>query len=104
MDSAAGYISDDSYEVNVITVDDILKDNNIKADFLKMDCEGCEFNIILNSDLSNFKDVLFEHHSEFTGKDYHILIEKLESQGFKIKKYPVFNLDFEKIGIIHAFK
>lgn len=104
LDSVSAYISNDSYEIDVITLEDILKDNNIVPDFLKMDCEGCEFNIILNTDLSEFNDILFEHHASIVGKSYSILVEKLESEGFKIKKIDVFNSNFENIGLIHAFK
>lgn len=104
MDSVSAYIANDSYEIDVITIDDILKDNDIEADFLKMDCEGCEFNIILNTDLSAFKDILFEHHAAITNQNYNLLVEKLESEGFKIKKLNVFNSDFENVGLIHAYK
>ena len=44
--------SSDKYYVGVITIDDILEDYDIQPDILKMDCEGCEFDIILNQDLS----------------------------------------------------
>lgn len=104
MDSVSAYVENDSYEVDVITIEDILNENNIKPDFLKMDCEGCEFNIILNSDLSDFKDILFEHHAIIVGKKYSLLTNKLESEGFKIKKLDVFNSDFENVGLIHAYK
>ena len=101
------YINDnDMYQIDVITVSDVLKDYNFTADILKMDCEGCEFEIILNEDLTMFNDIIFEHHSKQVGKDYKPLIEKLENDGFKINTYPVATsqLDFKDIGIIHAFK
>lgn len=104
MESVSAYVENDSYEIEIITLDDILNYNHIEPDFLKMDCEGCEFNIILNSDLSGFKDILFEHHSAIVGKPYFRLIEKLENHGFKIKKLNVFNSDFENVGLIHAYK
>lgn len=104
MNSVSAYIENDSYEVEVITIDDILNDNNIKPDFLKMDCEGCEYNIILNSDLSGFNDILFEHHAGIVGKEYSLLTDKLKSEGFKIKKLDVFNAEFKSVGLIHAYK
>ena len=71
-----------------------------------MDCEGCEFEIIHNEDLTMFKDIVFEHHSKIAGKDYKPLIEKLKKDGFKIDTYPVAasNQSFEDIGIIHEYK
>lgn len=98
--------TEDTYQIDVITVNDILNEYNFPADILKMDCEGCEFEIILNEDLTMFNDIIFEHHSKQVGKDYKPLIKKLENDGFKINTYPVATSqsDFEDIGIIHAFK
>ena len=98
--------TEDTYQIEVITVKDILNEYNFPADILKMDCEGCEFEIILNEDLTMFNDIIFEHHSKQVGKDYKPLIKKLENDGFKINTYPVATsqLEFEDIGIIHAFK
>jgi FkbM family methyltransferase len=96
----------DCYSVEVITVNDVLNEYNFPVDILKMDCEGCEFEIILNEDLTMFTDIVFEHHSKIAGKDYKPLIEKLKKDGFKIDTYSVeaSKLEFEDIGIIHAFK
>ena len=110
LDSIQDYVNDeDNYDIEVITIKEVLellKENNMASDVLKMDCEGCEFEIILKEDLSMFQDIIFEHHSKMTGKDYHILIDKLVSQGFKINTYPAGanKKSFEEIGIIHAFK
>lgn len=105
MDSISGYSNkNDSYTIDVITIEDILKDYDVKPDMLKMDCEGCEFGIIENTDLSSFNDVLFEHHAKMVDSDYRTLTEKLENEGFKIKTYDWFGLDFEDQGIIHAYK
>ena len=55
MDPVSAYISQsDSYEVDIISLKDILK--HVKTDLLKMDCEGCEFEITENSDLSMFNE------------------------------------------------
>lgn len=105
--STESYInSTDHYEIDVITVKDVLNDYDFPTDILKMDCEGCEFEIILNEDLTMFNEIIFEHHSKIAGKDYKPLIEKLKKEGFKINTYAVAasDQDFEDIGIIHAFK
>lgn len=105
--STQGYVDEnESYEVEVITIQNVLNNYNFPPDILKMDCEGCEFEIIHNEDLTMFKDIVFEHHSKIAGKDYKPLIEKLKKDGFKIDTYPVAasNQSFEDIGIIHEYK
>lgn len=108
LNSVQNYINDgDSYQIDVITIDDILNDYNFPADVLKMDCEGCEFEVILNKDLTMFNDIIFEHHAEMVGKDCKLLIEKLEKDGFKVNTFLPGSYaggSFEKLGIIHAFR
>jgi len=103
MDSVSDYIQDnDSYEVDILSMDDIL--NHVEPDLLKMDCEGCEFEIIENCDLSMFNELIFEYHSEIVGRDHKSLVDKLESQGFKIEFFSVFGKDLKDLGFIHAYK
>lgn len=105
--STKSYInSNDHYEIEVITIQDVLDKYNFQPDILKMDCEGCEFEIVANSDLSMFNDIVLEHHAEIAGKDYKPIIKKLEEQNFKIDTFPCYasKKPFEKIGIIHAYK
>lgn len=105
MDSTSLYInSEDSYEVEVITIDDILNKFNINPKFLKMDCEGCEFDIIRNTDLSNFDEIILEHHAGFRNDDYLSIVNILKKQGFEIELIPLWMYDIEYIGIIHAYK
>jgi len=70
--------------VETITIEKILKDYNIKPHILKIDCEGCEKDIILYSDLSMFKEIYFEYHVPYNNLAPEILIEKLKTQGFKL--------------------
>lgn len=106
-ESTESYVhEDDSYQIEVITIKDILNDYNFPADILKMDCEGCEFGIIEKEDLTMFNEIVFEHHSKLTGKDYKPLIEKLKKDGYHINTYSIdtSDLDFDELGIIYAFK
>ena len=105
MNSTVDYRNNEnSYEVNIITIEDILNENNIKPDILKIDCEGCEYNIILNTDLSAFNDIIFEHHQILIKKDYNLLIDKLKSQGFEVEKLTETAANFEEVGLIHAYR
>jgi len=56
-ESTSEYVNDESYEIEVISVSDVLNNYEFPADVLKMDCEGCEFEIIEKEDLSMFNDV-----------------------------------------------
>ncbi len=104
--SVKGYVNNESYEMEIISLKDLLNDYEFKPDILKMDCEGCEFEIILNEDLTMFNDIIFEHHSKIAGKDCKPLITKLKKEGFNVETSPISASDkpFKDIGIIHAFK
>lgn len=104
--SVQGYVDEDSYEMEVISIQNLLEDYNFYPDILKMDCEGCEFEIIQKNDLTMFNDIIFEHHSKSVGKKFSILTDILKNQGFKIDCYCVnaSGLTFDDIGIIHAYK
>jgi hypothetical protein len=67
-----------------ITLENILKEHDIKdgETVLKMDCEGCEYDIILhasNTLLRQFSHMLIEYH-----KGYKDLKEKLEKSAFDV--------------------
>ena len=96
------YIDNSSKNMEIISFTDLLTEYDFVPDILKMDCEGCEFEIILNHDLSMFNEIIFEHHTKYVHKDYHLLIDKLSEEGFKIKTAT--NSDFEEIGLIYAYK
>ena len=58
---------------------------NPKVDLLKMDCEGCESEIIMNADVDVFRSIRrisLEYHDGTA--DYSALRRKLEDLGFKI--------------------
>ena len=94
--------ADSQVKVETITIDKALKQYDIKPNILKMDCEGCEVNIIKHSDLSMFNQIIMEFHTSVTGVDVKMLINILKEQGFKVKdqvKYKDKNL-----GIVHLVK
>ncbi|MDR2830261.1 MAG: FkbM family methyltransferase [Methanobrevibacter sp.] len=85
---ASKYIDAKNFQlIETVTIDAILNDYDIEPFILKLDCEGCEYDIILNTDLSKFNLIFFEYHAGIVGKDTIILFEKLENQGFKMEKY-----------------
>lgn len=86
--------------VETTTIKDILIEYNLKPYILKMDCEGCEYDIILKSDLSMFKYIYFEYHENLKNLKHEILIEKLEKQGFEL----FFKEELFNVGIVKMIK
>ncbi|MEM5832277.1 MAG: FkbM family methyltransferase [Candidatus Aenigmatarchaeota archaeon] len=69
---------------------------------LKIDCEGCEFDIILNSEeVSEFEKIILEYHCNFFGFCKKKLIRKLEKLNFKCREI---KRNSEKSGIIYCEK
>jgi len=75
-----------SIDVETISLDDILfKFNKVKL--LKIDVEGAEFEILLNSKLLNkVEKIVGEYHNDMTEYNVETLLEYLENVGFKINK------------------
>ena len=70
--------------IPLVTLENILNEFNVEASnaVLKMDCEGCEYDIILSASkdtLSKFSDIQIEYHH-----GYRSLKEKLEKAGFNV--------------------
>jgi len=95
-------------EVPLLTLDDILNTYDIKTALLKVDCEGCEYEIIKSSSaetLRNFTHIQIEYHF-----GYKNLKEKLEKCGFKVSvsnPYLMINTKqrkFTYVGYLYAFQ
>lgn len=76
--------------VQATTVTDIINDNKIKQiDYLKMDVEGAEYDILLNcpsETLSKIQRIVMEYH-EFEGdqRNHRDLVKLLQSNGFHVE-------------------
>lgn len=85
---AFDYTKSSVLEVPSITLMQILNDNNLdKCMFLKMDCEGAEYEILLNTPPQ------YLHKIDYLALEYHDgperLEQKLTQNGFLIKTEPV---------------
>jgi FkbM family methyltransferase len=67
-------------EVPIITLSEVMKQIS-ESYLLKMDCESCEFDIILNDyeHVKMFEKLIIEHHAKITDIEYTKLIDKLSS-------------------------
>jgi len=96
----------DSYEVEVINFNDFIISNNIeKIDYLKVDCEGAEYDIfesIPDDYLKNsITKVAIEFHHQLSDNKVQNLIERLKKTGFNIKLLYEEN---SNIGLIYGKK
>ena len=57
----------------------LVEEYRIRPDVLKMDCEGCEYDVILRdyATVSRFEQIIFEHHAYSTGIPASRLLEVL---------------------------
>ena len=86
-------IFNDGKKIQVVTLEDIVKKYNIKDGVLKMDCEGCEYPIILNANndvLKRFNQIMIECHY-----GYKNIERKLKYAGFKVS-YSKVNYGYNK--------
>jgi len=67
-------------EVPIVTLSEVMKQIT-EPYLLKMDCEGCEFDVILNDyeHVKMFEKLIIEHHAKSTGIEYTKLVDKLSS-------------------------
>jgi len=92
-----------SVKVEATTIKKIFENNSIKyCELLKLDCEGSEFDILINLENELFhkiKKMIIEYHNipevSFTDDD---LIKKLKENNFEVK----YKSDSEKSGLIFA--
>ncbi len=78
---------------------------NQHIDFLKMDCEGAEYDILLNADdgsLGAISHICMEYHDSLTPHTHRDLVVFLSEKGFDVKIYS--NPAHTEIGFLYALK
>ncbi len=73
-------------EIKITTLKDIVESHNLRNAILKIDCEGHEYEILLNSDndtLNRFDAIVLEYHFGYAN-----LAERLKKAGFKVSYTP----------------
>jgi FkbM family methyltransferase len=90
----------DSLEMECITLADIFRENRLdRCGFLKIDCEGAEYGILMGSDpstLARIDRIALEYHDSFVGfksglgkdENHFALKAFLEKNGFTVKVKP----------------
>ena len=89
-------------KIPLLSLENILEQNNLNSAILKMDCEGCEYDSILKTDdeiMKKFSMIIIEYHY-----GYQNLVEKLERCGFQVEKTSPMYYSHYHIGYIYATK
>jgi len=93
--------SECSVKVKMYTLSSLIREFDIESgSVLKVDCEGCEYEIIpraSSKDLSVFNQIIIEYHN-----GYHELRNALEKAGFKVTIKPIRSVEIpiERQGYI----
>jgi FkbM family methyltransferase len=79
-------------KVKTITLSDIINQTEDDDIFLKIDCEGAEYDILLTvneNDMKKVKNIVMESHADLHPKyqGFEVLENKLHSLGFKLNKF-----------------
>ncbi len=93
-------------EVEGLSLDDLFAINQIeRCDFLKVDCEGAEFDIFLHTSqetLDKITHICLEYHNGFTSYSHTDLVGFLQKAGFKTEITPNPVHDF--LGFLYAYR
>jgi len=95
-----------SITVKGLSLDDVLETNAIPVcDFLKMDCEGGEFDILFSASeatLRKIRHICLEYHDGVTKFSHADLVEYLQKRGFHVRTAP--NPAHKHLGFLYAFR
>ena len=107
-----GLGSDGDVEVSMITLEQLISDYGVEPDVLKMDCEGCEFDVVLNDyeHIRRFSELIFEYHSYAVNRNAAELMSVLKrdfeckpvNEGFYKKYFKDYTRD--ELGMLHCVK
>ncbi|HLY29308.1 MAG TPA: FkbM family methyltransferase [Aggregatilineales bacterium] len=88
--------------VKAVTLDEAMQEIG-QCDFLKMDCEGGEYDILFHASdqaLAHIRHISMEYHDNMTPYTHDDLAKFLDSHGFQVKLTP--NPAHREIGFLYA--
>lgn len=93
-------------EVQAIALEEVFRINGLsRCDFLKMDCEGGEFDILLKArpeTLARIQHICLEYHDGFTEFSHTDLVKHLQQNGYQVKITP--NPVHGYLGFLYAYR
>lgn len=98
--------ADSFIEVQALSFADLFAANDIsRCHFLKIDCEGCEFELLLNASpavLAQIDHICLEYHNGFTAHNHTELAAHLQENGFQVTTTP--NPVHDYLGFLYAHR
>jgi len=93
---------DNGIKISAGKLSDIINKYNIDAQILKMDCEGCEYDIILKDydTVKEFDEIGFEYHAKNTKIPVNKLLEKLNND-FECK---IIKEKSKDVGLVYCIR
>ncbi|MBN2003872.1 MAG: FkbM family methyltransferase [Anaerolineae bacterium] len=92
--------------VQGLSLDDVFEENALTTcNFLKMDCEGGEFDILLNASettLEKIGNICLEYHNGVSAISHQDLGDYLQQRGFQVKTVP--NPVHSHLGLLYAYR
>jgi FkbM family methyltransferase len=86
------------------TLDEIFEDHRLtRCDFLKIDCEGAEFDILFQASartLGAVRYIALEYHDGVTAYSHRDLVRFLHDRGFRVRRRP--NPAHHDLGLLFA--
>ncbi len=98
--------SSPALEVEVVSLEEAFEQSGIThCDFLKIDCEGCEFETLLDAHPTVFERIqriCVEYHDGFTDRSHGDLADGLRRRGFQVQVFP--NPVHGHLGLLYAYR
>ncbi len=105
-DSTVSGAASSFIEVEGISFETLFEANSIsRCNFLKIDCEGCEFELLLKASaetLAKIDHICLEYHNGFTEFAHQALVDHLQGHGFQVKTTP--NPVHQYLGFLYAYR
>jgi len=102
--AGAASVAAPAFDVTTVSLDRIFEEQNLtQCDFLKIDCEGAEYEILLNASdqtLSRIRHVCLEYHEGVTSYSREDLARFFRDKGFRVALRP--NPVHRHLGFLHA--
>lgn len=79
---------DNAIEVDSVTIDEYCRDKNLKPDFIKIDVEGVDAEVIIGAEKTvlNYKPLLFLEHPRFNEDTYRVDKDRVSEAMFMLEK------------------